>query len=435
MAALNSVMTRSFMLSILLLAVSLNYPIAIAASDPASIYFHSVLEVPVNVEGLALKGFLRAFNYTLLTYLEGSLTRNHTFEGSIDLKFRKVVENNVLKANSTLDMVMANVSSKNLNFTLSVKAYCEAYEAEGKLVSKSLIEANYTDRGTLAKTLKLESLRIRISSNISSSISKNLSSLTVDSVVEPKSGSPPIDRLLTSIIANIINETLRDVKAEIEKIPGVTFEYKVKMDVDKAQVHITISLRRELPSPAPSLKLGGVEKEGVVNLKLKPGIVEFKANITTKTKKPLKGYFEKSLEISESKLRISLLVNKTLSKAYGLETAEILGSIMQAASAITALQEQLTLLTATTQGILKGMERTLANIEKGLPTQYQIITPTITINQTTTATMTEQKILETPKGEKREENIPLIMTLIGVLTLAVIAIAYRLLSRKALMSM
>ncbi|MFN4046513.1 MAG: hypothetical protein ACK4H7_04150 [Acidilobaceae archaeon] len=43
--------------------------------------------------------------------------------------------------------------------------------------------------------------------------------------------------------------------------------------------------------------------------------------------------------------------------------------------------------------------------------------------------------METPKTLEREEikvNIPLIMALLGALTLALIAIAYRLLSGKAL---
>lgn len=432
---LRSAVKFSTMTLLLLIVAPTGYPLPVAASSPIAIYSHNVLEVPVEFEGLTFEGFLKLSNGVLQAYVGGSLSRNHTLEGSVDLKFRKTVENNTFKASLHLDTVMANVTGGNLNFTLNATVYCEGLRAEGELLSTCAIEARYTDRGALAKTLGLKSVRVDASSTIVSIISKNHTRLTVESLIEPRTGVPMTDKILTAVIATVLNETLKEINADLERIPGVTFDYEVNVDMDKAQVRVRIVslITREVWSGVFDVKLEDLEKEGVVKLEFKPGIVEFKANTTIKTMKHSKKYFEASLKIGESKLKVSLTISKTLGEDHSLEAAEILEAIMQVLQSALALQGQLTLIAAARQGVLEGMERALVSLEKGLPTQYQIPTYTITPNQTMKTSTVKTEAIETPKiKEEGKVNIPLIMTLLSAFTLALIAIAYRLLSRKTL---
>jgi hypothetical protein len=218
---------------------------------------------------------------------------------------------------------------RGLNFTLNMNYNTSTVLGKNVVESKTQFKVDYIDYGVLAELAPTRQVALKADGSTSTTIAEGRLNTTLKATIKPSTGNRIYDAIVANLITYILDETLGNVKEELQKI-NATLEYDVTL--------------------ARGGTLVEVEVKAGIPLKEKPRVAEMK---------PPTGTFE---------IKISIVLERNQTTVYvELETLTSRGSLRNALDAIQSLTNVETLdgvnrLLESLDSLVTTLNNTLANI-------------------------------------------------------------------------
>jgi len=218
---------------------------------------------------------------------------------------------------------------RGLNFTLNMNYNTSTVLGKNVVESKTRFKVDYIDYGVLAELAPTRQVALKADGSTSTTIAEGRLNTTLKATIKPSTGNRIYDAIVANLITYILDETLGNVKEELQKI-NATLEYDVTL--------------------ARGGTLVEVEVKAGIPLKEKPRVAEMK---------PPTGTFE---------IKISIVLERNQTTVYvELETLTSRGSLRNALNAIQSLTNVETLdgvnrLLESLDSLVTTLNNTLANI-------------------------------------------------------------------------
>jgi hypothetical protein len=218
---------------------------------------------------------------------------------------------------------------RGLNFTLNMNYNTSTVLGKDVVESKTRFKVDYMDYGVLAELAPTRQVALKADGSTSTTIAEGRLNTTLKATIKPSTGNRIYDAIVANLITYILDETLGNVKEELQKI-NATLEYEVTL--------------------ARGGTLVEVEVKAGIPLKEKPRVAEVK---------PPTGTFE---------IKISIVLERNQTTVYvELETLISGGSLRNALDAIQSLANVETLdgvnrLLESLDSLVTTLNNTLANI-------------------------------------------------------------------------
>jgi hypothetical protein len=280
---------------------------------------------------------------------------------------------------------------RGLNFTLNINYNTSTVLGKNVVESKTQFKVDYIDYGVLAELAPTRQVALKADGSTSTTIAEGRLNTTLKATIKPSTGNRIYDAIVANLITYILDETLGNVKEELQKI-NATLEYEVTL--------------------ARGGTLVEVEVKAGIPLKEKPRVAEVK---------PPTGTFE---------IKISIVLERNQTTVYvELETLTSRGSLRNALDAIQSLTNVETLdgvnrLLESLDSLVTTLNNTLANINLQ---PGGVITTQETPVGSPIATIIEGT--RTQWGESRG-GTTLTLLLMGVAITAILIASYMVLTRR-----
>jgi hypothetical protein len=280
---------------------------------------------------------------------------------------------------------------RGLNFTLNMNYNTSTVLGKNVVESKTQFKVDYIDYGVLAELAPTRQVALKADGSTSTTIAEGRLNTTLKATIKPSTGNRIYDAIVANLITYILDETLGNVKEELQKI-NATLEYEVTL--------------------ARGGTLVEVEVKAGIPLKEKPRVAEVK---------PPTGTFE---------IKISIVLERNQTTVYvELETLTSRGSLRNALDAIQSLTNVETLdgvnrLLESLDSLVTTLNNTLANINLQ---PGGVITTQETPVGSPIATIIEGT--RTQWGESRG-GTTLTLLLMGVAITAILIASYMVLTRR-----
>jgi len=280
---------------------------------------------------------------------------------------------------------------RGLNFTLNMNYNTSTVLGKNVVESKTQFKVDYIDYGALAELAPTRQVALKADGSTSTTIAEGRLNTTLKATIKPSTGNRIYDAIVANLITYILDETLGNVKEELQKI-NATLEYEVTL--------------------ARGGTLVEVEVKAGIPLKEKPRVAEVK---------PPTGTFE---------IKISIVLERNQTTVYvELETLTSRGSLRNALDAIQSLTNVETLdrvnrLLESLDSLVTTLNNTLANINLQ---PGGVITTQETPVGSPIATIIEGT--RTQWGESRG-GTTLTLLLMGVAITAILIASYMVLTRR-----
>ncbi len=286
---------------------------------------------------------------------------------------------------------------RGLNFTLNMNYNTSAVLGKNVVESKTQFKVDYIDYGALAELAPTRQVALKADGSTSTTIAEGRLNTTLKATIKPSTGNRIYDAIVASLVTYILDETLGNVKEELQKI-NATLEYEV------------------------TLARGGT----LVEVEVKAGIpLEEKSRVAEV--KPPTGTFE---------IKISVVLERNQTTVYvELETLASGGSLREALDAIQSLTNAETF----------GLEETLDRVNRLMESLDSLVT---TLNNTlaninlqpggvitTQETPVGSPIATTIEGTRTQwgesrGGTTLTLLLVGVVITAILIASYMVLTRR-----
>jgi hypothetical protein len=286
---------------------------------------------------------------------------------------------------------------RGLNFTLNMNYNTSTVLGKNVVESKTQFKVDYIDYGALAELAPTRQVALKADGSTSTTIAEGRLNTILKATIKPSTGNRIYDAIVASLITYILNETLGNVKEELQKI-NATLEYEVTL--------------------ARGGTLVEVEVKAGIPLKEKPRVAEVK---------PPTGTFE---------IKISIVLERNQTTVYvELETLTSGGSLRKALNAIQSL----------TNAETYGLEETLDRVNRLLESLDSLVTTLnntlVNINLqpggviTTEETPVGSPIATTIEGTRTQwgesrGGTTLTLLLMGVVITATLIASYMVLTRR-----
>ncbi len=321
--------------------------------------------------------------------------------GTVDLSKMVNVSESYIESKARVYAKLAN-KEMGLNFTLNLSYNTSAVLEEDKVESTAYFKLSYADYGALAEITPTKRLTIEVVGSTSTTIAEKLNS-TLEAIVKPDTGNRLYNAMLANALAYILNETLKNLKGELQRI-NATLEYNVTLvqggTAVKVEVETVIPLKGKVEITQLKPPKGALKIKAFVELKVNQTIASIELEVLTG-------------EIGSESLKESINMISSLANVTPQRLEETLDKFDK-------LLESLNNLIVT-------LSSTLAEIEIK-PKGEETVTPETPVKsppETNTLTYTETR---TPVRQS-ETRTTLTLLLIGVIAIAVLAASYFLVAR------
>jgi len=333
--------------------------------------------------------------------VKGNWSTNLT--GVIDISKTINVSEKEIGLNARVYAKLAG-KERGLNFTLNLDYNMSAVLEEDEVKSTTQFKLNYVDYGVLASLTPTRHLALEATGSDLTVIAEDKLNSTLKATIKPSTGNRVGDVMVASAIAYILNETLRTLKEELQKV-NATLEYEVTLRQEDAVLELEVET--VIPLEA---------KVKTVMLNLPTGVFETRISITleqnqTSVKVELEVLTHK---MDSEDLRKAL---NTLSSLTNITSERIEGTLDR----IDRLLESLNNLITTLNGTLTAIS-----------TQWEagIEAPRTPVESPIAATTPhETKTPETPEEQGRARTT-LTLLITGLATIAILGASYIILTRR-----
>ena len=333
--------------------------------------------------------------------VKGNWSTNLT--GVIDISKTINVSEKEIGLNARVYAKLAG-KERGLNFTLNLDYNMSAVLEEDEVKSTTQFKLNYVDYGVLASLTPTRQLALEATGSDLTVIAEDKLNSTLKATIKPSTGNRVGDVMVASAIAYILNETLRTLKEELQKV-NATLEYEVTLRQENAVVELEVET--VIPLEA---------KVKTVMLNLPTGVFETRISITLEQNQiSVKVELEVLTHKMDSEdLRKAL---NTLSSLTNITSERIEGTLDR----IDRLLESLNNLITTLNGTLTAIS-----------TQWEagIEAPRTPVESPIAATTPhETKTPETPEEQGRARTT-LTLLITGLATIAILGASYIILTRR-----
>lgn len=333
--------------------------------------------------------------------VKGNWSTNLT--GVIDISKTINVSEKEIGLNARVYAKLAG-KERGLNFTLNLDYNMSAVLEEDEVKSTTQFKLNYVDYGVLASLTPTRQLALEATGSDLTVIAEDKLNSTLKATIKPSTGNRVGNVMVASAIAYILDETLRTLKEELQKV-NATLEYEVTLRQENAVVELEVET--VIPLEA---------KVKTVMLNLPTGVFETRTSITleqnqTSVKVELEVLIHK---MDSEDLRKAL---NTLSSLTNITSERIEGTLDR----IDRLLESLNNLITTLNGTLTAIS-----------TQWEagIEAPRTPVESPIAATTPhETKTPETPEEQGRARTT-LTLLITGLATIAILGASYIILTRR-----
>jgi hypothetical protein len=218
---------------------------------------------------------------------------------------------------------------RGLNFTLNMNYNTSTVLGKNVVESKTQFKVDYIDYGALAGLAPTRQVPLKADGSTSTTIAEGRLNTTLKATIKPSTGNRIYDAIVANLITYILDETLGNVKEELQKI-NATLEYEVTLA--RGGTLVEVEVKADIP------------------LKEKPRVAEVE---------PPTGTFE---------IEISIVLERNQTTVYvELETLTSGESLRKALNAMQSLTNVETLdgvnrLLESLDSLVTTLNNTLANI-------------------------------------------------------------------------
>jgi hypothetical protein len=218
---------------------------------------------------------------------------------------------------------------RGLNFTLNMNYNTSTVLGKNVVESKTQFKVDYIDYGALAGLAPTRQVALKADGSTSTTIAEGRLNTTLKATIKPSTGNRIYDAIVANLITYILDETLGNVKEELQKI-NATLEYEVTLA--RGGTLVEVEVKADIP------------------LKEKPRVAEVE---------PPTGTFE---------IEISIVLERNQTTVYvELETLTSGESLRKALNAMQSLTNVETLdgvnrLLESLDSLVTTLNNTLANI-------------------------------------------------------------------------
>jgi hypothetical protein len=218
---------------------------------------------------------------------------------------------------------------RGLNFTLNMNYNTSTVLGKNVVESKTQFKVDYIDYGALAGLAPTRQVPLKADGSTSTTIAEGRLNTTLKATIKPSTGNRIYDAIVANLITYILDETLGNVKEELQKI-NATLEYEVTLA--RGGTLVEVEVKADIP------------------LKEKPRVAEVE---------PPTGTFE---------IDISIVLERNQTTVYvELETLTSGESLRKALNAMQSLTNVETLdgvnrLLESLDSLVTTLNNTLANI-------------------------------------------------------------------------
>lgn len=346
------------------------------------------------------------FEATAQVYL--SKSSNNTILGSLELSKTANVSDGLVKSRILLYAKLhdgrgeVNFTSRlDCNLTLEVRGNTTRWSSSFKLI--------YVDYSVLPRLVGVRQVSIDSSGVLDAIVTGGRLNSTLKTLIKPSTGNAMRDRALVAIIADILNETMRSVKEELEKrYPNTTLKYKVTISQDGyavlLEVNLTTSLKIKMYEGIMSERKGYLKLKALTTLKQNQTIIQAMVEVS--------GF--KGLRLND--------VLKTLYPGFNTTKLEVtldnMNKLLESANTIlSSISNTVTQVTTITPQVREGSEQT--------PTITEATKPQVTQTQTGT------EGLEVSRRQEGRGMITLLIVAMASLIALVLIATYMLLMRRS----
>jgi len=286
---------------------------------------------------------------------------------------------------------------RGLNFTLNMNYNTSTVLGKNAVESKTQFKVDYIDYGALAELAPTRQVALEADGSTLTTIAEGRLNTTLKATIKPSTGNRIYDAIVANLITYILNETLGNVKEELQKI-NATLEYKVTLA--RRGTVVEVEVKADIP-----LK----EKPRVAEVEPPTGTFEIKISIVLERNQTTV-YVELGTLTSGGSLRKALNATQLLTntKPYRLE---------ETLDRVNRLLESLDSLVTTLNNTLANI-----NLQPG-----GVITTQETPVGSPIATIIEET--RTQWGESRG-GTTLTLLLMGVVITATLIASYMVLTRR-----
>ncbi|MDT7865401.1 MAG: hypothetical protein RRE21_00570 [Desulfurococcales archaeon] len=254
---------------------------------------------------------------------------------------------------------------RGLNFTLNMNYNTSTVLGKNVVESKTQFKVDYIDYGALARLAPTRQVALEADGSTSTTIAEGRLNTTLKATIKPSTGNRIYDAIVANLITYILNETLGNVKEELQKI-NATLEYKVTLAREGTVVEVEV--KADIP-----LK----EKPRVAEMKPPTGTFKIKISIVLERNQTTV-YVELGTLTSGESLRKALNAIQSLTniETYGLEeTLDRVNRLLESLnSLITTLNNTLANINLQPGGVITTQETPvgspIATIIEGTRTQW-----------------------------------------------------------------
>jgi hypothetical protein len=253
---------------------------------------------------------------------------------------------------------------RGLNFTLNMNYNTSTVLGKNVVESKTQFKVDYIDYGALAGLAPTRQVALKADGSTSTTIAEGRLNTTLKATIKPSAGNRIYDAIVASLITYILNETLGNVKEELQKI-NATLEYEVTLA--RGGTVVEVEVKAEIP-----LK----EKPRVAEVEPPTGTFKIKISIALERNQTIV-YVELGTLTSGESLRKALNAIQSLTiETYGLEeTLDRVNRLLESLnSLITTLNNTLANINLQPGGVITTQETPvgspIATIIEGTRTQW-----------------------------------------------------------------
>ncbi|MEM2223427.1 MAG: hypothetical protein QXG64_05180 [Acidilobaceae archaeon] len=423
MSLIDKSIARIIAVAIITLILILPYTIQAQAESSAYIQSINKVRAPVKLENITFN-IMVSYNATTLN-VNFNLSKIHKsdLKGSITAYIVNELRNNTSKTYSTIQLKLANTTSRDLNFTLNLIADSTVYI--GNLTSGTIrFNATYVDYGNLASATRVKALRVDSYGDVWFNLTNKWFNLSSRLTIEPKTDNAMVNQVLAGVIYTMLNNTLSDLSELIKTInPNATLEYSVKVEQSKVRVIIKLYYpawdKLRVPTTAKLLKEHTTKCN--ISIIFEPGEVKSSGMLLYNKLDSRKANYSGVLVLTIKNKTLEVYTETTLYKDKTKRTtSEILVNMVDLVRDLVSLASE----TRQVTSVFRNLSRLVSSIEKSVMPTLESSLEELS-KQTSTSPYTTPIIVESQTSRDEQSssiinNPTIILVLIGVATLIII---------------
>jgi hypothetical protein len=241
---------------------------------------------------------------------------------------------------------------RGLNFTLNMNYNTSTVLGKNVVESKTQFKVDYIDYGVLAGLAPTRQVPLKADGSTSTTIAEGRLNTTLKATIKPSTGNRIYDAIVANLITYILDETLGNVKEELQKI-NATLEYEVTLA--RGGTLVEVEVKADIP-----LK----EKPRVAEVEPPTGTFEIEISIVLERNQTTV-YVELETLTSGESLRKAL---NSMQSLTNVETLDGVNRLLESLdSLVTTLNNTLANINLQPGGVITTQETPVGETPVGSP--------------------------------------------------------------------